>query len=227
MKNLMKKLIVLALPVFLIPFFSYAGAINVNTVYSTIGTTEVTVYGSVNPGGIMTTAWFEYSEDMNFLNYKESNHVFVGSQGNEFPIRATLTNLKPDTIYYVRAVADNTQGTVRGNTVMLTTNPRIENNTNIINVQNTNISQVKSANTTKKVETKIVYINTNNNFSNYNSNQNYNSNYSKDLNPNYNQSANILFSYNDFMPNTFFGWLILILLVFAILSVIRRLFFYY
>lgn len=225
MKNLIKKLIVLALPVFLIPFFSYAGAINVNTVYSTIGTTEVTVYGSVNPGGIMTTAWFEYSEDMNFLNYKESNHIFVGSQGNEFPIRATLTNLKPDTIYYIRAVADNTQGTVRGNTVMLTTNPRITNNKNIVNVQNTNISQVKSASTTK-TETKIVYVNTSNTLKNTNANQNYNSHYYSNDYYNKNQFANTLFANTNFMPNTFFGWLILLLLVLAIISVIRRLLFY-
>ncbi len=228
MKNLIKKLIVLALLMALAmtPFATFAGVINVNTVYSTTGTKEATVYGSVNPGGVMTTAWFEYSEDMNFLNYSETNHIFVGSQGNEFPVRATIKNLKPDTIYYVRIVADNTQGTIRGNTILITTNPVINNQ--VVNIVNTNTTgTVASVNTKKVVETKIVYVNTNNlnNNSNYsNLNQNSNSNYYS--NSNYNQSANVLFG-GDFLPNTFFGWLILLLIFFAILSILRRILFYY
>ncbi len=229
MKNLMKKLIVLALPIaFAIsPFATFAGVINVNTVYSTTGTKEATVYGSVNPGGVMTTAWFEYSEDMNFLNYSETNHIFVGSQGNEFPVRATIKNLKPDSIYYVRIVADNTMGTVRGNTIMITTNPIINNQ--VVNIVNTNTTgTVASVNTKKVVETKIVYVNTNSNLNTGTLNQNINSNYNKDYysNSNYNQSANALFS-GDFLPNTFFGWLILLLVFLAVLSILRRLLFYY
>ncbi len=227
MKNLIKKLIVLAIPMALAmtPFATFAGVINVNTVYSTTGTKEATVYGSVNPGGVMTTAWFEYSEDMNFLNYSETNHIFVGSQGNEFPVRATIKNLKPDTIYYVRIVADNTQGTIRGNTIMITTNPIINNQ--VVNIVNTN-GTVASANTKKVVETKIVYVNTNNLNNNSNLNQNTNPNYNSNYysNSNYNQSANALFG-GDFLPNTFFGWLILLLIFFAILSILRRILFYY
>lgn len=227
MKNLIKKLIVLALPVALAmsPFATFAGVINVNTVYSTTGTKEATVYGSVNPGGVMTTAWFEYSEDMNFLNYSETNHIFVGSQGNEFPVRATIKNLKPDSIYYVRIVADNTMGTVRGNTIMITTNPIINNQ--VVNIVNTN-GTVASVNTKKVVETKIVYVNTNNLNNNSNLNQNTNPNYNSNYysNSNYNQSANALFG-GDFLPNTFFGWLILLLIFLAILSILRRILFYY
>lgn len=229
MKNLIKKLIVLALPVALAmsPFATFAGVINVNTVYSTTGTKEATVYGSVNPGGVMTTAWFEYSEDMNFLNYSETNHIFVGSQGNEFPVRATIKNLKPDSIYYVRIVADNTMGTVRGNTIMITTNPIINNQ--VVNIVNTNTNgTVASVNTKKVVETKIVYVNTNNLNNNSNLNQNTNPNYNSNYysNSNYNQSANALFG-GDFLPNTFFGWLILLLIFLAILSILRRILFYY
>jgi phosphodiesterase/alkaline phosphatase D-like protein len=81
-----------------------------------IATSSATVNGSVNPNGVETTYWFEYSTDslLGSLIGSGTSEVSAGAGTSNVNVSAHLTNLSPNTRYYFRLVARNSFGTVRG-----------------------------------------------------------------------------------------------------------------
>ena len=87
---------------------------------SGIGTNSATLNTIINPNSASTTAWFEYGTNYNSLAYTVGNqNLGAGSIALNMPL--TLSNLSPNTTYYFRSVAQNSQGTVSGNVLLFTT----------------------------------------------------------------------------------------------------------
>lgn len=80
--------------------------------------TTVTVYGTVNPNDLPTQAWFEYGLTEG-LGSQTSAQSLTGAYAID--TSATLTGLQPTTVYYWRAVAQNSAGRVDGPTRNFTT----------------------------------------------------------------------------------------------------------
>ncbi len=231
--------------------FGFAFSVNANTIPEAntlnveVKTFEATVYGTVRPNGLQTTAWVEYSTDFNMNTYTESNHIYVGTQNSNSPIRINLKNLKADTIYYARMVADNGRIKTEGNILLFKTNPRIENqtvtivNTNTTGGNNTSVqitNDTRPTNTAVNTNTEIItktidvvvpssnIILQDQNF--INTNQNNNTNWIYDNNTENNLSANTgLISLDTKIPGNLFEWIIVLLLLILIVVVIKRIFY--
>lgn len=80
------------------------------------GVTVAIFEGSVNPGGMTTTAWFEYGTSESLNNFKETVHLHIGSSTFETPIKTSVTGLDANTTYYFRLASDNGQSTAKGKT---------------------------------------------------------------------------------------------------------------
>lgn len=78
------------------------------------GVTTAVVAGTVNPYGVQTSYWFEYATDPKFAAVKTSQKKSLGAVSTTVSVQATLTGLKTATTYYVRIVAENSGGTVKG-----------------------------------------------------------------------------------------------------------------
>lgn len=78
------------------------------------GVTVAIFEGSVNPGGMTTTAWFEYGTSESLNNFKETVHLHIGSSTFETPIKTSVTGLDANTTYYFRLASDNGQSTAKG-----------------------------------------------------------------------------------------------------------------
>ena len=93
-------------------------------VASPIATTTVTLRGTVNPYGTQTTYWFEYSTDSGFASnlLKTTAQKSAGAGANTVSVTANLTALQPATTYYYRTVAQNSAGTIRGDSLFFKTN---------------------------------------------------------------------------------------------------------
>lgn len=78
--------------------------------------TTATLRGIVDPNGSETTYWFEYSSDslLGSLLLRTTARVSAGSGSNPDSVEADVTGLNANTTYYFRIVAQNSQGTVRG-----------------------------------------------------------------------------------------------------------------
>lgn len=97
----------------------------------TVDTTEATAItdssarlnGRINPNGLATTYWFEYSQDSLLGNLIGSSTEAQTSSGNSFvTVSADITNLQSDTEYFFRLVGRNNEGTTRGDIMFFTTN---------------------------------------------------------------------------------------------------------
>ncbi|MGZ4232909.1 MAG: PKD domain-containing protein [Solirubrobacteraceae bacterium] len=85
--------------------------------------------GSVNPGGLPTTAYFEYGLDARYTSAGKSGPMYdqrtpdqpVGSDSASHPIAASVSGLVPNALYHVRLVATNSAGTTFGPDVTFTT----------------------------------------------------------------------------------------------------------
>ncbi|MGZ4236854.1 MAG: hypothetical protein ACXVS6_13420 [Solirubrobacteraceae bacterium] len=85
--------------------------------------------GNVNPGGLPTTAHFEYGLDSRYTTAGGSGPVYdqstadqsVGSDFSSHPVSASVSGLVPNALYHVRLVANNSAGTTFGPDVMFTT----------------------------------------------------------------------------------------------------------
>ncbi len=88
---------------------------------------DANVTGSVNPGGLPTTALFEYGLDPRYTGggpvvYTNSTPAqAVGSDFSAHTVSAPLTGLVPNAVYHVRLVATNSAGTTPGPDVTFTT----------------------------------------------------------------------------------------------------------
>ena len=85
--------------------------------------------GNVNPGGLPTTAHFEYGLDSRYTTAGTSGPVYdqstpnqsVGSDFSSHPVSASVSGLVPNALYHVRLVANNSAGTTFGPDVTFTT----------------------------------------------------------------------------------------------------------
>lgn len=89
-------------------------------VVTTLGSNSVTAYkatinGRVNPGLTSTDAWFEYSTDSTLGSGVTSTAPqALGDGATEVGFLQQLTGLIPETRYYYRAVAENSEGLTYG-----------------------------------------------------------------------------------------------------------------
>lgn len=98
---------------------------------STQSPTSAAFQGAVNPGGLATTAHFEYGLDSKYTNPGTSGPVYdqstpsqnIGSGASNQPVTASVTGLVPNALYHVRLVATNSAGTTLGPDTTFTTPP--------------------------------------------------------------------------------------------------------
>lgn len=88
-----------------VPSVTTYSATNINDTYATLN-------GYVNPNQSNTTRWFEYGTSSTNLS-SQTTHISQGTTSGNFS--QSVTNLSPNTIYYFRAVAQNSNGTTYGN----------------------------------------------------------------------------------------------------------------
>ena len=84
-----------------------------------VTSSSATLNGSVNPNGSATTAWFEYGTSPSLGTMVGTQSV--GSGNSLSNISFNLTALASNTLYYYRAVAQNSGGTTFGNVLSFTT----------------------------------------------------------------------------------------------------------
>jgi hypothetical protein len=77
-----------------------------------VGPTSATATGTVNPGGLATTWYFEYGTTTGYGSKTAAKSEPAGS--SNVGVSASLTGLKPGTTYHYRLVATNSGGTSRG-----------------------------------------------------------------------------------------------------------------
>jgi len=77
------------------------------------------INGSVNPNGLLTTAWFEWGKNYNLGNKSDSRAIGSGNYALNF--NSVLSGLDSGTTYYYRAAAQNSFGITYGNTVAIKT----------------------------------------------------------------------------------------------------------
>lgn len=89
---------------------------------NSIKTTSATFRATVNPGGTETKYWFEYSTN-SLLNSGviETSHRSAGPGTKDVAVQTTISSLTSNTTYYYRIVAENNQGTIRGESVTFKT----------------------------------------------------------------------------------------------------------
>ena len=93
-------------------------------VASPVATTTATLRGTVNPSSAATTYWFEYSKDslLGSVLIKTTPHTSAGSDGTTISVTADVSGLASGTTYSYRTVAQNSAGTVRGDSLTFKTN---------------------------------------------------------------------------------------------------------
>jgi hypothetical protein len=92
-------------------------------------TTGLSLVGSVDPEGLMTTAYFEYGLDSRYTQPGTSGPIYnqttapmqIGSDFQSHPVFAPVAGLVPNALYHARLVATNTAGTTFGPDVTFTT----------------------------------------------------------------------------------------------------------
>ena len=89
-------------------------------VASPVASTSATLRGTVSPGGLKTTYYFEYGTSATSLTSRTTK-ADAGSGSSDVPVSAALTGLKTDTTYYYRLVATNSAATTEGGIASLTT----------------------------------------------------------------------------------------------------------
>lgn len=87
---------------------------------SSIARDTATLNASVNPNGSFTNAWFEYGNSPSSMGLSSSIQS-VGSGNFNYNIYSSVLNLLPNTTYYFRVVAQNTNSIAYGTTLSFTT----------------------------------------------------------------------------------------------------------
>ena len=91
--------------------------------------TGLSLAGSVNPEGLVTTAHFEYGLDSRYTTPRTSGPIYdqstptvqIGSDFQSHPVFTPVAGLVPNALYHARLVATNTAGTTFGPDVTFTT----------------------------------------------------------------------------------------------------------
>jgi hypothetical protein len=112
------------------PVGPQTGSPSVSTASPTMhSSTGLSLAGSVNPEGLVTTAYFEYGLDSRYTtpgtsgpNYDQTTTpVQIGSDFQSHPVFTPVSGLVPNALYHARLVATNTAGTTFGPDVTFTT----------------------------------------------------------------------------------------------------------
>jgi hypothetical protein len=112
------------------PFVGYAFAPFVSTgAVTNLTQNSATLNGSVNADSVPTSVWFEYGTQNSLINPTSIN-AFRVSSGNSSSLLANISGLNPNTTYYFRAVAQNSEGRVSGNIFLFTTTSLFQNTIN-------------------------------------------------------------------------------------------------
>ncbi|HEY3860799.1 MAG TPA: chitobiase/beta-hexosaminidase C-terminal domain-containing protein [Verrucomicrobiae bacterium] len=85
---------------------------------------SATLEATVNPGGSPATVYFQWGTTPSFGSLTAPVNV-TQNLGSVQGVSSSLGNLQPDTTYYFQAVANNTGGTIYGNTLSFTTPPTL------------------------------------------------------------------------------------------------------
>ena len=99
------------------------------TAAPTVGITAAGFSGSVVPGGLATTASFQYGLDPKYTGggpivYTNSTPAqTVGADFSSHSVSASVSGLVPNALYHVRLIASNSAGTTFGADTTFTTNP--------------------------------------------------------------------------------------------------------
>ncbi len=179
--------------------FAQVGVI-LSTSVTNVTSNSATLNTEVNPSGYTSTTWFEYGTDNNLYTSNETEHLLIDDVNYAVPFARNISGLRPNTPYYFRTVVDNGRNETKGNIFYFVTPQASQSNVSIntVNTAKTNNSNTTST-TTNNVDVK-----------------NSDTNESGSL-----LSANALFG-GDFLPSSFLGWLILLLILFAIFWVVRK-----
>lgn len=108
--------------------FSTQGPVNPSVpAVNTDGSSEITagsarVNGRVNPNGVETAYWFEYSTEPGLTSISTSPEQTLNAAGALITVSANLANLLSGTTYYYRVVARNQFGITRGEINSFVTN---------------------------------------------------------------------------------------------------------
>ena len=91
---------------------------------SRVTASSTALNGSVNPRGGATTYWFEYSSDslLGAVLTRSTTKATIAADRGLTGVTANVSGLSRSTKYYYRIVAENSQGTIRGETLSFTTN---------------------------------------------------------------------------------------------------------
>lgn len=88
---------------------------------SSITPTGATQNGTVSPGGLTSSYYFEYGPTIAYGSFTVTNTVAAG--GSPVAVSGLRTGLLPNTTYHYRLVASNSEGTSIGSDVSFTTLP--------------------------------------------------------------------------------------------------------
>jgi phosphodiesterase/alkaline phosphatase D-like protein len=81
-----------------------------------IATSSATLQGTMNPNGLETKYWFEYSTDSLFgtVLVNKTSEVALNANRTTSSVETKVSNLQPKTTYYFRIAAQNSLGLVHG-----------------------------------------------------------------------------------------------------------------
>ncbi len=90
---------------------------------TSIGSSEVTLRGTVNPRGLETQYWFEYSTDsrLGSAQLKTTPRQSAGLSLSASPVSVDVGELRPRTKYYFKLVSQNSLGIIYGERGSFTT----------------------------------------------------------------------------------------------------------
>ena len=108
---------------------------------TSINDNDAVLNGLVDGNGLSTRAWFEYGTSRNNLD-EETSRLSYGSSSTNYNER--ISGLDEDTIYYFRAVAENSEGIVYGSTLSFRTDNGNDNNNDGPDVTTKNATNVDS-----------------------------------------------------------------------------------
>ncbi|MBE7495933.1 MAG: cadherin-like beta sandwich domain-containing protein [Verrucomicrobiaceae bacterium] len=91
---------------------SYPAPTASTTAASAVFATTATLNGTVNPNGIITSAWFEYGTTPSYGQTTASSGVGYGTSAVN--VAAYIASLTPNTLYHCRLVAQNGETTAYG-----------------------------------------------------------------------------------------------------------------
>jgi hypothetical protein len=97
--------------------------------FSEVGPTQATLHAVADAAGSPSTYEFEYGTSASYgAPGSPTASVVLGEGQGEVPVSATITGLRPDTVYHFRVVASNAHGATPGADAVFTTFPYTPSN---------------------------------------------------------------------------------------------------